>query len=106
MDIHVRIHRWVVWWVLIGVVCGIVAILNILNRNLTRSQEELLLIIGVAHWVLGGIVCYFYDSMTIEKPEQESPHNETQTSEPQKEWHAPSDFLLPGDRKSFLPPRY
>ena len=106
MYFHFKIHRWVVWWFYIGVVCGVVAIVNILNRHLTRTQEEVILLLGVMHWVLGGIACYFYDSVRIEKPIQKLPEGDKATAEPQKEWHAASDFLLPGGGQSLLPPKF
>jgi len=56
--IHVRIHRWVVWWFYVGAVCGVTALVNILGRDLTRTQELIILIFGVLHWLLGGLVCW------------------------------------------------
>jgi hypothetical protein len=107
MFVHFRIRRWVLWWFYIGIACGVVAIINILSRNLTRTQEEVLIGMGVMHWVLGGIACYFYDSVQTDNPTQESPHNKEQKEERQKEeWHEASDFLLPGGRQSLLPPRH
>jgi hypothetical protein len=105
MYIHFKIHRWVLWWVYIGIVCGVVALINIVNRNLTRAQEEIVIAIGVMHWVLGGLACYFYDSVRIETPRQEPPHHEERKAD-QQEWHAASDFLLPGGRQSLLPPEH
>jgi hypothetical protein len=104
MDLHVRVHRWVVWWFYIGLVCGIVALANIFSRNLTRSQEDLVLILGVIHWVLGGVVCYSFDGVKLEspkrapKPEPRSPAHPVE----EKEWHFASEFLQPG-RKRLLP---
>jgi hypothetical protein len=107
MFIHFKVHRWVVWWFYIGVACGVVAVVNILNRHLDRTHEEIVLMIGVIHWVLGGVACYFYDSVRIEKNSiQELPVKDGRKSEEQKEWHAASDFLLPGGRQSLLRPRY
>lgn len=106
MYYHFKIQRWVVWWFSIGIVCGIVAVVNILNRHLTRTQEEVLLLLGVMHWVLGGIACYLYESVGIEKPVQNLPEGDEASTEAPKEWHAASDFLLPGGRQSLLPPKY
>jgi hypothetical protein len=106
MYIHFKVHRWVLWWLYIGIVCGVVAVVNILNRHLSRTQEEVILIIGVMHWLLGGIACYFYDSVRIEKRNQEILHNDQRKAVEQKEWHQASDFLLPGGRQSLLPPKY
>jgi hypothetical protein len=106
MYVHFKIHRWVLWWFYIGIVCGVVALVNILNRHLNRTQEEIVIAIGVMHWVLGGLACYFYDSVQIEKPTQEPSHHDERRAEQQGEWHAASDFLLPGGRQSLLPPEH
>ena len=58
MHIHVRIHRWILWWFYVGVACGAVAVVNILSRNVSRTQEDVILVIGALFWVLGGVVCY------------------------------------------------
>ena len=112
MSVHFQIRRWVLWWISIGIVCGVVAVINILSRNLTRTQEEVLLAMGVMHWVLGGIACYFYDSIQIQKPTQDMKDDQHKDmkddqhkAEQQSEWHEPSDFLLPGGRHSLLPPQ-
>lgn len=105
MHIHVRVHRWVLWWFYIGVACGVVAVINILGRNLTRTQEDVVLVIGAIHWLLGGLVCYAFDAIRFERPtrpEQGEPSKKSETSE----WHPASDFLFPGNRKRLLPPRY
>ena len=106
MDLHVRIHHWVLWWFYVGIVCGVVAVVNILVRDLTRIEERVILVIGVLFWLLGGLVCYACDSVQIQKPHQESRRGEPLRREQQKEWHPASDFLLPGGRKSLLPPKY
>lgn len=105
MFVHFKIRRWVLWWFYIGIVCGLVAVINILNRNLTRTQEEVLLVMGVMHWVLGGIACYFYDSVQIQKPTQDT-KDDQHKPEQESEWHEASDFLLPGGGHSLLPPRH
>jgi hypothetical protein len=109
MHIHVRIHRWVLWWFIVGVVLGAVALVNILDRDLSRAQESVILMIGALNWLAGGIICYGYGAIRIEQPNERSG---TTDSAPgargrlQTEWHAASDFVLPGNRKSFLPPKY
>jgi hypothetical protein len=104
---RVRMHRWVVWWMVLGAVCGIVAVTNILEHSLTRAQERVLIAAGVLNWILGGVICYASEGIRIDKPSSPAgkvtpsalpPHDE--------EWHAASDFLLPGNRKSLLPPKY
>jgi hypothetical protein len=66
MQIHVRIHHWVLWWFGVGIVCGVIALVNIFTRDLTRIQDRVVLAIGVLFWLLGGLVCYAYDSVQIE----------------------------------------
>lgn len=105
MYLHLRIHYWVVWWFVLGVVCGAVALVNIFSRNLTRSQEDAVLVFGVINWVLGGLVCYSLEAVRVEKhPEPASKeHSESPHLESQMEWHPASDFLQPGGRKRLLP---
>jgi len=67
MHIHLRIHHWVLWWFGVGIVCGVVALVNILSRDLTRIQDRIVVAIGVLFWLLGGLVCYAYDSVQIEE---------------------------------------
>jgi hypothetical protein len=66
MHIHMRIHHWVLWWFGLGLVCGVVALVNILSRDLTRIQDRVGLVIGVLFWLPGGLVCYACDSVQIE----------------------------------------
>ena len=105
MHIHLRVHPWVLWWFWLGVILGGVAILNILSRNLSREQEMFLLLVGGANWILGGVICYAIEGVKIVRI-QEEPHNQAPQLSESREWHAASDFLLPGNRKSILPPRY
>jgi hypothetical protein len=106
MHVHVKIHHWVMWWFYLGVVCGVIALINIFFRDLSPTDVKLVLVFGVLHWVLGGVVIYCCDGVKIEMPARSS----TKASEPgasfQNEWHSASDFILPGSRKSLLPPKY
>ena len=103
MHVHVRIHRWVIWWFYVGVICGVVALANILGRDLTRSQERLLLLVGAAHWLLGGIICYACEGIRFNAPPKKTTlERESRPALRQDEWHSASDFLLPGNRKSLL----
>ncbi|MGP8245898.1 MAG: hypothetical protein ACLQVN_15435 [Bryobacteraceae bacterium] len=106
MNIHVRMHRWVVWWIYVGVVCGVVALVNIFGRDLSRAQERLILLVGVLHWVVGGLVCYACDAIRIDGASEEPGNREPPKPREGREWHPASDFLLPGGKKSLLPPRY
>jgi hypothetical protein len=103
--IHIRIHRWVIWWLSLGVVFGAVALLNILLRDLTRTQDKVILTVGIVHWVLGGLVCWAFDGIRVGTAPPRVNHESTHV-EPETEWHSASDFVLPGSRKSILPPRY
>lgn len=103
--IHVRIHRWVLWWLAVGVVCGVVALVNILFRDLTRAQDKIILIVGVLHWALGGLVCWAFDGINVDV--QPPPERKASVRiDSAREWHSASEFLMPGGRKSLLPPRY
>jgi hypothetical protein len=106
MHFHVRIHRWVLWWFYLGVAGGVVALTNILGRDLSRTQDKVILLIGVAHWALGGLVCYACDAIRIAARSQKPNNNEPPRVWERQEWHPASDFLLPGNRKSLLPPRH
>jgi len=106
MDVHIRVRRWVLWWLYASVVFGATAIANILGRDLTRRQERILLFLGVIYWVLGGLVSFACDSIRIEKPAPPPAETEMPKASSQKEWRAASTFLFPGGRKSILPPKY
>lgn len=66
--LHVR--RWVVWWFYVGVGCGAIALANIFFRQLTRTQDEVILSLGVFHWILGGLVCWAWEGVKLEKAAQ------------------------------------
>ena len=68
MHFHLRIHHWVVWWIYWGVFCGAIAVVNILLRRLTRSQEAFILLFGGLYWVFGGLVCWAYEGIRVNKP--------------------------------------
>jgi predicted membrane channel-forming protein YqfA (hemolysin III family) len=106
MDVHVRIHRWILWWVYVGVACGAVAVINILSRNLSRTQENVILLIGAVFWVLGGVVCYACDAIRVEGSSQQPKNTEPTRALDTPEWHPASDFLFPGHRKGHLPRKY
>ncbi len=107
MDVHIRVRRWVVWWFYASVAFGATAIANILGRDLTRRQERILLYLGVIYWVLGGLACFACESIRIEqRPIPPPAQKEAPDGDSQKEWHAASDFVFPGGRKSILPPKY
>jgi hypothetical protein len=110
MYLRVRIHRWALWWLYVGVVVGAVALINILLRNLTREQEEFVLAVGALNWVLGGVICYCLGGIRIDNAsaaaKAENLPTGTAEGPPQKEWHSASEFVLPGRRHSLLPPKY
>ncbi len=105
--IRVRIHRWVIWWFYLGLVCGVVALVNILFRDLARTQEKVILIVGILHWVLGGIVCWTFEGIQIDASQRLPDRNQAERRDAvAKEWHPASDFILPGGRRSVLPSKY
>lgn len=90
-----RIRRWVRWWFYVGVICGILALANIFLRNLTRRQEDIVLFLGVMHWLLGGLVCWAWDGIKVEKPLPKQSHLPAQTAD-----HAPSaNLTVRGNRR-------
>jgi len=105
MQVHLRVRRWVAWWIGIGVVCGAIALVNIVGHHLSPVQDRVLIMLGAAHWVLGGLVCWAFESVKVEAKEKpESPAQTRQAAE--LEYHAASDFVLPGERHSILPWRH
>jgi hypothetical protein len=105
MHVHLRIHHWVLWWFYVGVVLGLVMVVNILMRDLTRTQERGILILGLLFWVLGGFVCHAFEGVRVvppRGPDQQS--TKEPIGEPEKEWHPASDFVFPGRHKHLLPP--
>src|SRR5215469_1807196 len=103
---HLHIQHWVIWWFYVGIACGIIALANIFLRHLSETQIKLVLVFGVLHWVLGGVVCYCIDGVKIVLPPQPAPQAPATGSMPESEYHCASDFLLPGNRKSILPAAY
>src|SRR5215469_15671748 len=108
MHLHFCVHHWVLWWFYVGIACGVVALVNVLFRDLTRTQETVILVLGVLFWLLGGLVCYAYEGIQlIVKPQQQPPRRETRKDDgqksreddDQKEWHPASDFVLPGTQR-------
>ena len=87
--LHVR--RWVRWWFYVGVVCGAVALANIFFRHLTRGQEELILFLGVLHWILGGLVCWAWDGIRLEKAGQATEQTPVPASAEKPVKNAPQD---------------
>ena len=82
MHFYLRIHHWVLWWFYLGVVGGAIALINILTRDLTRTQERVILVIGLLFWLLGGLVCHAYEGVQIEKPRRQTAHDETPQADP------------------------
>ena len=103
--IHLRVHRWVVWWISVGVIGGAIAVTNILGHNLTRAEDRIFILLGVLHWLLGGLVCWALESVKVEAPPRpsSSPDRALDERTLAREYHPASDFLLPGNRQSLLP---
>lgn len=90
---HLHLHRWVVWWIYIGIVCSIVALVNILFRNLSPLQTAMVIVMGVLFWIIGGIVAYGYGGVLIVPMRH---HSLVKHDSPEDEAHAATDFLFPG----------
>src|SRR5690242_20024360 len=108
MQIRLHIRRWVIWWFYVGVVCGALAIVNILGHHLAGAQDRLLILLGAAHWLLGGIVCWAFDGIRVQREERPQQQSAPQQVQPDHslEFYPPSQFLLPGNRRSLLPWRH
>ncbi len=76
---------------------------TILLRNLTRTQEHILIFLGVMHWLLGGLVCWACEGIQAAPPQR--PHIDTtpERREEEHEWHPASDFRIPGTAHPILP---
>jgi hypothetical protein len=99
-----HVHRWVLWWFYVGVVCGIVAITTLLLRDLTQAQEHVLIFLGIMHWLLGGLVCWACEGIRTENPPLPPVQKQAERTNHEKEWHAASEFLFPGGGHTLLPP--
>ena len=87
MQLKVRIRRWVIWWFYVGVFCGGIALANIFGRDLTPSQDRVLLLIGALHWILGGLVCWAFESVKFQSPEPPPGRPQTAVAPRATEWH-------------------
>ena len=107
MHVHLRVRRWVIWWMNVGIVCGVIALVNILGHRLTGTQDRILIIFGAAHWLLGGLVCWAFEGVKFE-PHRRTPPPPVQGPEttPPVQSYSASDFLLPGNGQSLLPWRH
>lgn len=96
MDFHLRVRHWVVDWFIIGVVCGAVALVNILFHRAAPDDVALSLFFGALYWIIGGVVCYCVEGVQVEA-QHHAEHGATILSaKDQREYHCASDFLLPG----------
>jgi hypothetical protein len=106
LHFHLHLQHWVVWWFYVGIVCGAVALANILFRHLSETQIKLVLVFGVLHWVMGGVICYCAEGVKLMPPPGRAAQPPASVAPLDVEWHPASDFLLPGSRKSILPTAY
>ena len=65
--IHLHIQHWVIWWLYVGLILAAVGLVNVLDRHLTRSQEDFAVVFCVLFWLLGGAVCYAVDGVSKER---------------------------------------
>jgi len=105
MNFHLHVRRWVKWWIFVGVVCGAIALVNIVGHHLTPTQDKILLLVGAAHWLLGGLVCWAFESIRVTARRDQSA-SMVKAGGLEIESHPASDFLLPGGRRSLLPWRH
>jgi hypothetical protein len=107
MRYQVHLRPWVRWWIYAGIVCGIIALVNILSRDdLSPLDIAMIIGIGALFWGMLGIAAYGYGGVRI-IPAPPADHDHVEMRKPpQEEWHAASDFLFPGNRKSLLPPKH
>ena len=108
MSVHIRVHHWVIWWFWLGVVFGAVALVNILVRDLPRTEDRVVLLVSALFWVIGGVFCFALEGVKLESRSDWA--GRRNSAGPRLgadcESHAASDFLLPGTRKSLLPFRH
>jgi hypothetical protein len=62
----VRFHRWVFWWFCLGIFGGIIALGNIFFLDLTHLEVKVILFFGLAHWLLGSLVCWAWEGVKLE----------------------------------------
>lgn len=108
MTVHLRVRHWVIVWFWLAVVFGVVALVNILVRDLPRVEDKVVLAVSALFWLIGGVFCYAVDGVQLESKgaRRENPRSAGASFREDIAWHAASDFLYPGNRKSLLPPRY
>ena len=107
MAVHLRVRHWVVVWFWLAVIFGAVALVNVVVRDLPRTEDKVVAVVSAFFWLIGGVFCYAVDGITIEnKRTGEVPDHPASPFTVNTEWHSASDFLYPGNRKSLLPPRH
>ena len=79
MHLYARVHHWVLWWLYVGAVLGLIAVVNILTGNPTRTQERVILVIGLLFWTLGGLVCHAYEGIRFERSPRQMVRNQSAT---------------------------
>ena len=92
LHFHLRLQRWVVWWFYVGIVCGVIALAITFFGNLSKPQIKLVLVFGVLHWVLGGVVCYCVEGIKVVPPRDQAVQPPAPVARFDAEWH-------PGDRR-------
>lgn len=82
MHLYVRLHHWVIWWLCVGAVLGLIAIVNILTADFTRTQDGVILVIGILFWTLGGFIYQAYEGVEFKtSPRQWHPINRLNSEE-------------------------
>ena len=70
-----KVRPWVIWWFCLGIVGAAIALPEIFLRDLTHFQERILLSFGIAHWLLGGIICWAWEGVKFGQAHPEEPHH-------------------------------
>ena len=98
----IRIRRWVAWWFCLGVICGAVALINIFFRDLTRKQDQVILFLGVVHWLLGGLVCWAWEGVRLDKTKRDAAQKPA-TNIAQEPEHVASQLVVHTRGQAFRP---
>jgi hypothetical protein len=101
-----RIQHWIVDWFYLGLVCGVVVLVNLFARTVSADTLTLVIFFGGLAWFIGGIICYGYEGIGTQGWPPEPRHRAGGQEEQPLEWHCASDFLIPGTHKTYVPQHY
>ena len=98
MHFHVRLHHWVVGWIYVGIACGVAALANIVLRALTHRQEVIILVIGALYWAMGGLLCWAWEGVRIQRASRLRKTQRVEREGSAKTEHLSSFLAVPGRR--------